>query len=180
MADIRDGSFPAVRVDRANAEAERGQDGRALQASPAHAAAGSGSKRVGISDRPTSRPPWRLRPRRVHPPTPFRRRAVPPALRYMAPERDRFRGTACGASPANEPGCRLHVDHIVPVASGGLTLLDNLQTLCAECNRGKGGADGGGKGEHGAGARVPEPPEPAAGRAPGTARRRTRPKAPAG
>jgi len=29
------------------------------------------------------------------------------------------------------------MDHKVPVASGGATTLENLQTLCADCNRGK-------------------------------------------
>jgi 5-methylcytosine-specific restriction endonuclease McrA len=28
-------------------------------------------------------------------------------------------------------------DHILPVAHGGATTLQNLQLLCAECNRGK-------------------------------------------
>ena len=34
----------------------------------------------------------------------------------------------------------LECDHILPVARGGLTELDNLQTLCRECNRRKGAA----------------------------------------
>jgi 5-methylcytosine-specific restriction endonuclease McrA len=78
----------------------------------------------------------RYRPQ--HPLTPFRRRALPLGLRFMVLERDRFRCAACGASPADDPTCKLHVDHIVPVAKGGETLLDNLRTLCAECNLGRG------------------------------------------
>jgi 5-methylcytosine-specific restriction endonuclease McrA len=31
----------------------------------------------------------------------------------------------------------LQYDHILPVARGGATTLQNLQLLCAECNRGK-------------------------------------------
>jgi 5-methylcytosine-specific restriction endonuclease McrA len=31
----------------------------------------------------------------------------------------------------------LEVDHKVPVAQGGSDALDNLQTLCVDCNRGK-------------------------------------------
>lgn len=31
----------------------------------------------------------------------------------------------------------LHVDHVVPVASGGATNEDNLLTACEECNLGK-------------------------------------------
>jgi 5-methylcytosine-specific restriction endonuclease McrA len=82
--------------------------------------------------------PWGIRYRKRHPLAPRLRRAIPLGVRYMVLERDRFRCTACGASPANEPGCKLHVDHVVPVAKGGETLLDNLRTLCAECNIGKG------------------------------------------
>jgi 5-methylcytosine-specific restriction endonuclease McrA len=32
----------------------------------------------------------------------------------------------------------LHVDHVVPVAAGGVTIEDNLRTACEECNLGKG------------------------------------------
>ena len=32
----------------------------------------------------------------------------------------------------------LALDHVTPVARGGLSKLDNLQLLCAECNRVKG------------------------------------------
>ena len=31
-----------------------------------------------------------------------------------------------------------HIDHIVPLSKGGLHTKDNLQMLCAPCNRGKG------------------------------------------
>ncbi|MBI4006518.1 MAG: HNH endonuclease [Gammaproteobacteria bacterium] len=40
----------------------------------------------------------------------------------------------CGA---NGPGVKLEVDHIISVAEGGSDALNNLQTLCFECNRGK-------------------------------------------
>ncbi len=33
---------------------------------------------------------------------------------------------------------QLVLDHILPIAKGGLSQLDNLQLLCAECNRLKG------------------------------------------
>ena len=36
-------------------------------------------------------------------------------------------------------GITLHVDHIYPECFGGLTTIDNLGTLCSECNLGKGG-----------------------------------------
>lgn len=65
-------------------------------------------------------------------------RNVPIGLRYQVLRRDRFRCTACGRSPATDAGCVLHVDHVVAFARGGKTRLDNLRSLCAECNVGKG------------------------------------------
>lgn len=66
------------------------------------------------------------------------RRAVPLGLRYKVLSRDRFKCIKCGESPAVNETCRLHIDHVVPFSRGGKTLLENLQTLCAECNLGKG------------------------------------------
>ena len=57
--------------------------------------------------------------------------------RFIVLQRDGFRCCACGASPANNPGVQLQVDHIIPWSKGGETTLDNLQTLCSECNLGK-------------------------------------------
>ena len=37
-----------------------------------------------------------------------------------------------------EDGVKLHVDHIVPVSRGGKSVMSNLQTLCEDCNCGKG------------------------------------------
>lgn len=54
--------------------------------------------------------------------------------RFFVLKRDGFTCKMCGA---NGPGVKLEVDHIVPVAEGGSDSLDNLQTLCFECNRGK-------------------------------------------
>jgi 5-methylcytosine-specific restriction endonuclease McrA len=36
------------------------------------------------------------------------------------------------------PGITLHVDHLIAFSKGGVTVLDNLQTLCDSCNLGKG------------------------------------------
>lgn len=47
----------------------------------------------------------------------------------------------CGARP--EDGAKLHVDHIVPYANGGETVLENLQILCEQCNIGKSNLDPG-------------------------------------
>jgi hypothetical protein len=59
-------------------------------------------------------------------------------LRYRAIVRDNFRCVLCGNSPAIDPTCRLHVDHIHPHSKGGPTAIENLRTLCNSCNIGKG------------------------------------------
>lgn len=60
---------------------------------------------------------------------------VSDSLRYDVMNRDGFRCVICGAS-ANE-GVRLHVDHIIPIAKGGKSSINNLRTLCERCNVGK-------------------------------------------
>ena len=69
---------------------------------------------------------------------PENRRGVGLALRYKVLRRDKFRCVNCGASPATELTCRLHIDHITPYSKGGRSVLENLQTLCEYCNLGKG------------------------------------------
>ena len=59
-------------------------------------------------------------------------------LRYTIQLRDRFRCVLCGANPPANPGCVLHVDHILPWSKGGKTVAANLRTLCEWCNLGKG------------------------------------------
>lgn len=54
--------------------------------------------------------------------------------RFFVLKRDEFACAMCGASGY---GVKLEVDHIVPVSEGGSNSLDNLQTLCFPCNRGK-------------------------------------------
>lgn len=44
---------------------------------------------------------------------------------------------ACGVSLSREPHLLLEVDHILPVSRGGLSIAENLQTLCWKCNRSK-------------------------------------------
>ena len=70
-----------------------------------------------------------------------RSRSISDKLRYTVLKRDHFKCCACGASPAKDPSVELHIDHIVPVAKGGETSLDNLQTLCSKCNLGKGDSE---------------------------------------
>jgi 5-methylcytosine-specific restriction endonuclease McrA len=62
------------------------------------------------------------RPRRVPTPTDLRRAVF---------ERDGGHCVECGGA------FDLQYDHILPVAHGGATTLQNLQLLCAECNRRK-------------------------------------------
>ena len=59
-------------------------------------------------------------------------------LRQHIKERDNFTCKQCGASLKQEPHLLLEIDHIIPVSKGGLTVEDNLQTLCWRCNRSKG------------------------------------------
>ena len=58
-------------------------------------------------------------------------------LRFQVMRRDNFKCCICGASPAKDSSVELHIDHIVPWAKGGETVIDNLQTLCSKCNLGK-------------------------------------------
>ena len=59
-------------------------------------------------------------------------------LRGRIKERDNFACAKCGISVAVEPHLLLEVDHIIPVSRGGLSVEENLQTLCWKCNRSKG------------------------------------------
>lgn len=67
------------------------------------------------------------------------REPIPAGLRFAVLRRDGFRCAYCGRG---EPeGVQLHIDHIVPVARGGRTELENLVTACATCNVGKSASD---------------------------------------
>lgn len=66
-----------------------------------------------------------------------RRRKPGRHLRYEVLKRDNYTCKACGRSPATNPGLGLEADHIVPYSKGGETIMDNLQTLCEDCNMGK-------------------------------------------
>ena len=62
-------------------------------------------------------------------------------LRFKVMQRDNFKCCICGNSPAKDPTIELHIDHIIPWAKGGETVLENLQTLCSTCNWGKSDLD---------------------------------------
>lgn len=66
------------------------------------------------------------------------KRNIPMKIRYRVLTRDSYKCALCGRSPATHVGVSLHIDHIVPFVKGGKTVLENLRTLCNECNWGKG------------------------------------------
>ncbi|GAB1404459.1 hypothetical protein MASR1M74_16380 [Lentimicrobium sp.] len=64
-----------------------------------------------------------------------RRIAISKQLRFEVLQRDNFTCQYCGRNA--EEGIKLHVDHKIPVASGGKTEFSNLITSCEDCNLGK-------------------------------------------
>jgi hypothetical protein len=71
---------------------------------------------------------WTTRP----PKAPGERTPLSVRTRYQVFKRDLYRCRICGKT-----GVELEVDHVVPVARGGADDMENLQTLCVPCNRGK-------------------------------------------
>jgi len=59
-------------------------------------------------------------------------------LREQIKIRDNYSCKICHVSIEDEPNLLLEIDHIVPLSKGGVTSIDNLQTLCWKCNRSKG------------------------------------------
>jgi hypothetical protein len=66
----------------------------------------------------------------------YERSLMTPSMRADILRRDGYRCIKCGATA--QQGAELHIDHIRPVSMGGATTPENLQTLCAPCNTGKG------------------------------------------
>lgn len=66
------------------------------------------------------------------------RALMTPKLRELIKERDRYTCCICHNSTEKEPNLLLEIDHIIPLSKGGMTEIDNLQTLCWKCNRSKG------------------------------------------
>ena len=60
---------------------------------------------------------------------------LPYGMKEKIFRRDGYRCRMCGASKDN--GIELTIDHIKPLADGGTNDIDNLQTLCKECNENK-------------------------------------------
>jgi len=64
-----------------------------------------------------------------------RKRAfIPPEVRKYVLERDNYQCRSCGKTAAE---AKLQVDHIIPVAQGGVDDISNFQTLCQACNQKK-------------------------------------------
>lgn len=62
------------------------------------------------------------------------RRRVTPDIRLRIFERDKYKCQSCGAPSSSV----LEIDHVMPISRGGSSDDDNLQVLCAPCNRSKG------------------------------------------
>lgn len=65
-------------------------------------------------------------------PIKIRKASIPVDLRWEIFERDEFTCKKCGTRR------RLTIDHIIAESKGGLTTIENLQTLCHSCNSRKG------------------------------------------
>lgn len=62
-------------------------------------------------------------------------RSISPGLRFQVFKRDNYSCQICGYTV--QDGVKLEVDHKVAWALGGDSDIENLWTLCQECNRGK-------------------------------------------
>lgn len=59
-------------------------------------------------------------------------------LREFIKQRDSYTCQNCGISTRDEANLLLEIDHVIPLAKGGKSTEENLQTLCWKCNRTKG------------------------------------------
>ncbi len=67
----------------------------------------------------------------------MQRNKINDSTRFEVFKRDGYCCKICGMSPETNPEVTLHLDHIIPVALGGTSVIENLQTLCSSCNMGK-------------------------------------------
>jgi 5-methylcytosine-specific restriction endonuclease McrA len=67
---------------------------------------------------------------------PPRRQPIPLEVRRAVWQRDGGRCVECGET------FEIQYDHVIPVAWGGATSVENLQVLCGDCNRRKGASLG--------------------------------------
>jgi 5-methylcytosine-specific restriction endonuclease McrA len=59
--------------------------------------------------------------------------AIPASLRRLVIQRANSRCEYCTLSQAGQ-AATFHIDHVVPVAAGGLTQADNLALACVACS----------------------------------------------
>jgi hypothetical protein len=59
--------------------------------------------------------------------------SIPLALRRLVVERARGRCEYCGLSQEGQEAT-FHIDHVVPVKAGGLTIAENLALACVSCS----------------------------------------------
>jgi 5-methylcytosine-specific restriction enzyme A len=64
-----------------------------------------------------------------------RTRSISLSVRLDVLTRDGYKCVYCGRSSQQ---IDLEIDHIIPYSKGGSNKIDNLQSLCFDCNRGKG------------------------------------------
>jgi 5-methylcytosine-specific restriction endonuclease McrA len=81
---------------------------------------------------------YRIVPDFSQPVSKERSRNIPLKVRLAVLKRDNYRCVLCGRSPATHRNISLHLDHKHAYANGGKTTQENLQTLCEDCNWGKG------------------------------------------
>lgn len=62
-------------------------------------------------------------------------RNIPPGIRAAVLDRDGYKCSFCGST------YNLTIDHIIPVSMGGTSSIENLCTLCGQCNVSKGSGD---------------------------------------
>lgn len=63
-----------------------------------------------------------------------KRIVIPPEVRKYVLERDNYRCCSCGKTAGE---VKLQVDHVIPLARGGMDDISNFQTLCQACNQRK-------------------------------------------
>ena len=61
-------------------------------------------------------------------------RYISKSTRVSVLHRDKYKCIFCGRSSQQ---IELQIDHIIPFSQGGSNEIDNLQTLCIDCNQGK-------------------------------------------
>ncbi|MEM8719360.1 MAG: HNH endonuclease [Cyanobacteria bacterium P01_G01_bin.39] len=61
-------------------------------------------------------------------------RYISKSTRVSVLHRDKYKCVFCGRSSQQ---IELQIDHIIPFSRGGSNQIDNLQTLCVDCNQGK-------------------------------------------